>query len=117
MAVNLSYITLFVGDFTECVSFYRNGLGLKVAHESPSFVQFRTGGTVLALHAATDSSRHTRGLNLHFDVPDLADAVTTLRARGVRFDGEPKDEPWGAKVARTTDPAGTVVEIVQWADR
>jgi catechol 2,3-dioxygenase-like lactoylglutathione lyase family enzyme len=112
--VNLSYVTLFVSDLPACQRFYRDGLGLGVVHDSPNFVQLKTGGTTLALHATSDPERCSRGVNLHFDVPDVAQAMAELGARGVSFDGAPKDEPWGARVARAHDPAGNSVEIVQW---
>ena len=113
--MKLSYITLFVGDLPACHHFYRDCLGLEALQEDPRFVQLSTGGgSILALHASADPARCSRGVNLHFEVSDVAEAMTRLRARGVTFAGEPRDEPWGARVARTRDPAGNSVEIVQW---
>ncbi len=115
--MHLSYVTLFVGDLEGCVRFYRDGLGLALLDASPSFVRFTTGGCTLALHGTSDPERRSRGVNLHFDVPDVAVAAAEAQARGVALDGEPKDEPWGARVVRALDPAGNTVELVQWLKR
>jgi catechol 2,3-dioxygenase-like lactoylglutathione lyase family enzyme len=113
--MRLSYVTLFVADLPACLTFYRDRLGLPVLHESPRFVQLGAGGTALGLHATDDPARLSRGVNLHFDVEDVDAAVRELQARGVVFHGEPRQEPWGARVARTQDPAGNEVELVTWA--
>lgn len=114
MELRLSYVTLFVTDLAACLEFYRDRLGLRVLHDSPSFVQLAAGAVALSLHATSDPSRVSRGVNLHFDVPDLAAAAAALEELGIRFRGAPHDEPWGARVARAADPAGNEVELVQW---
>ncbi len=115
--MRLSYVTLFVEDLEACRRFYGDGLGLALAHDSPSFVQFTTGASTLALHAMRDPARLSRGVNLHFDVADAAAAAAEVSQRGVRIEGELRDEPWGARVARAMDPAGNTVELVQWLRR
>ena len=71
----------------------------------------------IALQYAPEAQAHgqrTQGVNLHFQVADIASAMAVLAARGVRFAGEPRDEPWGARIARTADPDGNAVELIQW---
>ena len=112
--MRLSYLTLFVSDLDACRRFYGEGLGLSMLHDSPNFVRFTTGGATLGLHATRDPARLSRGVNLHFDVPDVAAAASEVRRRGLAVDGDPQDEPWGARVVRAQDPAGNTVELVQW---
>ena len=46
----------FVTDMNKAVEFYRDTLGLPLRFESPSWSEFATGGTTLALHPASDKN-------------------------------------------------------------
>lgn len=109
----LSYLTLFCRDMEASVRFYRDVLGLPARGFGPRFAWLDAGPVRLGLHAG-GQDRHSSGVNLHFAVPDLGTALAVLAARGAHFEGEPTEEPWGARTARTRDPDGNEVEIIQW---
>jgi hydroxymethylpyrimidine/phosphomethylpyrimidine kinase len=111
--LRLSYVVLFCGDFDASLRFYRNLLGLEAEQQTAGFALLSAGPVRLGLHAAR-LGQISHGVNLHFEVADLETAVRTLTARGIAFEGPPRQEPWGAQVARMADPDGNVVEIVQW---
>jgi predicted enzyme related to lactoylglutathione lyase len=48
---------------------------------------------------------------LYLMVADVDKAYATLAARGVMFDGPPRDMPWGHRVCSTTDPEGRRVML------
>jgi catechol 2,3-dioxygenase-like lactoylglutathione lyase family enzyme len=119
--MRLSQVTLFVRDLEASLRFYRDGLGLEPVVSSPRFVQLRPGGSaerdgcLLALHASDDHpERVSRCVNLHYEVDDLTVVRAACERRGVRFEGEPRREPWGAWTLRATDPDGNRVELVRW---
>jgi catechol 2,3-dioxygenase-like lactoylglutathione lyase family enzyme len=111
--LRLSYVVLFCADFPTSLRFYHNLLGLTAEQQTVGFALLSAGPVRLGLHAARPG-QITHGVNLHFEVADLEAAVKTLTARGIAFRGAPRQEPWGARVARTADPDDNVVEIIQW---
>jgi len=50
------YVIKFVTDMNKAVKFYRDTLGLQLRFESPSWSEFATGETTLALHPASDQN-------------------------------------------------------------
>jgi len=59
----LDYTILFVSDLDTSVSFYRDVLGLRLAHQSGPFAQFATGTTRFALYERT-AMADTLGISL-----------------------------------------------------
>ncbi len=109
----IPYITLWARNFEQMLTFYRDVLGLPFAHEHPGFVQFATEGTKLYLHAMKDAPPlRPRTVEIHFDVPDVDVAAEVLRRRGVAFEQEPQNMPWGTRQAWFRDPEGYLVELV-----
>lgn len=110
---HITYITLWVVRFKECIVFYRDLFGLEVEHQDENFIQFATQGTKLYLHrldTAAPLRKHT--VEIHFAVMDVDPAYQTLVERGAVFDQAPANMPWGTRMAALTDPEGYVVEIV-----
>ena len=50
---------------------------------------------------------------LYFFVADVDAAYRDMASRGATFDQEPRDMPWGHRVAVLRDPEGRVVYIAQ----
>ena len=50
---------------------------------------------------------------IYFFVRDVDRAYRELSARGVSFDGEPADAPWGHRVALLRDPEGRRICLAQ----
>jgi catechol 2,3-dioxygenase-like lactoylglutathione lyase family enzyme len=110
-------------DRTSAKDFYGGKLGLKLSHEDDFATVFDMNGTMLRISAVPDhvAQGHTV---LGWEVPDIAAAVTALRATGVTFtvyDGFGQDALgiWSApggttKVAWFKDPDGNVLSLTQF---
>ena len=113
MLSRISYITLWVNEYDACLAFYRDVLGLPLEASDENFAQFATQGTKLYLHRLGDKSLlRSRGLEIHFEVPDVDVAYSKLLDRGVQFEHQPANMPWGARMAAFRDPEGNAIEIV-----
>jgi predicted enzyme related to lactoylglutathione lyase len=105
----LSYAIAFTRNFGSMREFYEHKVGLRVRAAEPQWVEFETGGAILALHEMADERK--QGLVLRFVTPDLDGLRRDLAGRGVRFEGEWRfakgrgDDVW--------DPEGTLLSMVQ----
>ena len=109
----LSYITLWVQQYDECLVFYRDQLGLPVEWAEENFVQFNTQGTRLFLHRlGLAQPLRPDTVEIHFEVQDVDAAYQALNQQGVRFFQAPANMPWGTRMAACRDPEGFSIEIV-----
>jgi predicted enzyme related to lactoylglutathione lyase len=140
--MNLKYIytRLHVQNYLDCKLFYQNILGLKVslANDDEEYVEFDAGETKITLlnrsrlkdyidsilvprGSANESvtyDRHDAKIILTFAVPDLEDAISQLKAKGVEI----FSSPWqfsddglmgGVLSAGIRDPDGNIIELEQ----
>lgn len=114
---------MIVGDYDEAIEFFVDVLGFELVEDSPSrtndgrakrWVVVRPpGATTGLLLAQADGERQRRAVGdqfagrvgLFLRVDDFPDAYARMRAAGVVFATEPRDEPYG-QVAVFTDIAG-----------
>jgi catechol 2,3-dioxygenase-like lactoylglutathione lyase family enzyme len=109
----ISYITLWVEHFDECVIFYRDKLGLPLEWAEENFAQFATQGTQLYLHRlGLVHALRADTVEIHFEVQDVDAAYQALTEQGVRFTQGPANMPWGMRMASFKDPEGFSIEIV-----
>lgn len=103
-----------VQDLDAATKFYEEALGLRVTQKTPSWVEFDTGGTPLALMPLMDP-RMKPGMNgiPIFRVKDVRQAMETLKAKGVTFMGDVIPIGIG-DMAVFTDPDGNVMHMVQY---
>ncbi len=107
-------------DRARATAFYRDTLGLILAHEDNFAAVFDIGGATLRLSVVPDFTPHEHTI-LGFHVPDVAATVTALREKDVTFHIYPRfkqDELgiWTApgdavRVAWFTDPDGNVLSV------
>ena len=109
MTVKLAHVISFVEDIDGAVAFYRDALGLKPRSVSPQWVEFDTGSTTLALHAA-DARNPSGTTRFSFDTPDVAALHRQLIARGVEFTREPTVRH-GVQLAEFVGPGGNGVGL------
>ncbi|WP_231635154.1 VOC family protein [Luteipulveratus halotolerans] len=122
-------MTLVVRDYDEAIEFFVGVLGFELAQDEPAltgdgrpkrWVVVRPPGAQTGLLLArADGQAQQRvvgeqfagrvGLFLH--VEDFGAAYERLRAAGVRFDGEPRSEPYG-QVAVFRDVAGNRWDLI-----
>ncbi len=117
---------LIVSDLDRSIAFYRDVVGLEIAHvvRDRGAAFFWIGGrgaSMLGVWKGGDGPQHT-SLHVAFSAPlaDLLDAPRMLRAAGVTpldFDGAPTDEPvvlaWmPAASIYFRDPDGHLLEYI-----
>jgi catechol 2,3-dioxygenase-like lactoylglutathione lyase family enzyme len=105
MITGLLTIALYASDVERAARFYRDQLGLDQVYENDGRVALRCGPTRLLLHPTEESDRGPWNVELYFQVEDVDDVVSRLRAQGVGVLLEPMDEPWGVTRASSTPTA------------
>jgi catechol 2,3-dioxygenase-like lactoylglutathione lyase family enzyme len=113
-------IIICTRDRARATAFYRDILGLTLAHEDDFAAIFNTGGVTLRVSIVTDFTPHEHTI-LGFQVPDVQATVKALREKGVTFNLYPcfrQDElgiwtsPGGSvSVAWFKDPDGNVLSL------
>jgi catechol 2,3-dioxygenase-like lactoylglutathione lyase family enzyme len=113
-------IIICTRDRARATAFYRDTLGLTVAHEDSFAAVFNIGGVTLWVSRVADFTPHEHTI-LGFQVPDVASTVKALREKGVTFNSYQhvsQDEvgiwtaPGGAvHVAWFKDPDGNVLSV------
>lgn len=110
-------IRLFTKNAAKAAAFYRDALGLREAVSDDAIAVFDTGGTKLMLEAVDGADAEDlvgRFTGVSFAVADIRAAVSTLDAKGVKFDGRPELQPWGGALAHFFDPDGNILTLVQY---
>ena len=113
MITGLQTIVLYVTDVERAARFYRDQLGLEQVFESEGRIALLCGP-----HSALPASDRGRGARVverrvDFQVDDVDEVVSRLRAQGVGVLLEPTDEPWGERNAGILDPDGYPVYLTQ----
>ena len=113
-------IVICTRDRARATEFYRDMLGLTIAHEDSLAVVFSIGGVTLRVSTVAGFTPHEHTL-LGFTVPDVAATVKALREKGVNFNLYPgfrQDDlgiltlPGGSiQVAWFKDPDGNVLSV------
>jgi catechol 2,3-dioxygenase-like lactoylglutathione lyase family enzyme len=107
--MQLSYAIKYVADMDRAVAFHRDALGLTPRFQSPFWSEFDTGGTTLALHAA--SPEHPAGsVQLGFATGDLTAFYEARERLGIAFT-QPPTEMHGTRIARFLDPDGAETSV------
>ncbi len=104
--MDLNQVTAPCDDLDASIAFYRL-LGLRlIVHSPPDYARFEcpVGSATFSLHRVPHVSDGS--LVVYFEIDDLDARVQQLTAAGVRFESEPKDQPWLWREAYVRDPAG-----------
>lgn len=107
--MRLNYAIKFVTDMDEGVRFYRDTLGLPLKFQSPSWSEFDTGGTTLALHPAS-AENPAGSVQLGLGAVDLDRFHAEARGKGVIFTSPPMNVH-GTRIARFRDCEGAEVSV------
>ena len=113
-------IVICTRDRARATAFYRETLGLVLAHEDKFAAVFNTGGVALRVSFVADFTPHEHTI-LGFSVTDVKATVKALREKGITFNiypGFSQDElgilslPGGVgHVAWFKDPDGNVLSV------
>ena len=112
--MQLNQVTVPALDIPASVEFYR-GLGLRPIVVSPHYARFECpdGGSTFSVHLA-EKGAPEHGAVIYFECENLDEKVAQLKARGYRFEQDPRDERWLWREARLRDPANNEV-CLYWA--
>ena len=112
----LNQMTLPAIDYAASTAFYKQ-MGLTQIVDSPGaegiggYARFEAAnGVTLSIHVGGGAAG---GATAYLESGALDAWVAYLARRGVRFDQMPKDEEWGWREARLTDPAGNRLCLYQ----
>ncbi|MGP4019500.1 VOC family protein [Saccharopolyspora sp. 5N708] len=102
-------------DLGRAVRFYRDALGFQPEYQfpaegEPEFVTLRLEALTLGLGKDT-AARPGGHFALWLYTDDVDEAVADLRAAGVPVLQEPRDMPWGERVATVADPDDNPIHI------
>ena len=108
--MQLNQVTLPSQDVAASIDFYRK-LGLRlIVDAQPRYARFEcpVGDSTLSVHQVTGPAAET-GAVVYFECDDLDEQVARLKALGVNFSQEPRDEKWLWREARVRDPSNNEI--------
>ena len=106
----MNQITLTVRDYGDAVEFYtRLGL-LQIVATDHGYARFETE-TGETLSISTDPAAAPSNATVYFEVPDVAQKVTGLRAAGLDVAAPPERKRWLWTEAYLHDPSGNRICI------
>lgn len=108
----LNQITLSARDLAVSAAFYKQ-MGLTQIVDSPAdgYARFEAANGVTLSVEVSDGP--AGGATIYLESGALDAWVAYLARRGVRFDQMPRDQEWGWREARLTDPAGNRLCLYQ----
>lgn len=111
MKLDFNHVMLYVTDVQRSAEFYSSMLGFKLLEEqAPHYARLQSpdSKTTIALHKVEPGARAFR---LYFESDKLDKLYAEAQKRGVKFDREPRDEPWGWRHAYLRDPDGHQISL------
>lgn len=107
--MELNQVTLPATDVAASVAFYRT-MGFELIVDAPHYARFKStvGVATFSVHAVEELAEPSKTI-VYFECSSLDEQVATLKAKGVPFTHEPRDERWLWREARLIDPAGNVI--------
>jgi catechol 2,3-dioxygenase-like lactoylglutathione lyase family enzyme len=107
--VELNQVTLPALDVAASVAFYRR-MGFTLIVDAPHYARFKStvGEATFSIHKEDSIAEPSKTI-VYFECAALDRTVAELKAKGLRFTQEPRDEPWLWREARLADPSGNVI--------
>ena len=114
MIKGIANVVFKVSDINRSCNFFEKSLGLKIAYREENWAEVDLDQIHLGLHQ-TEPAGGARNPFLSLLVDDINGTVATLKERGVQFNGEIKDEPFG-KLITVKDPDGNLFDLFEPAE-
>ncbi|MEO8541617.1 MAG: VOC family protein [bacterium] len=112
MKPHLTHLFLQVGSLERARWFWVDVLGLQVIQEHPGYLAVGgNGGFALGIEEAPAGQVDRGGPEFTMRVPDVDAMAVRLRSFGVETEGDPRDQPWGARHVWLRDPDGRRMSI------
>jgi catechol 2,3-dioxygenase-like lactoylglutathione lyase family enzyme len=107
--MELNQVTLPAIDVAASVAFYRR-MGFTLVVDAPHYARFKStvGDATFSIHKEDALAEPSKTI-VYFECAALDRTVADLKARGLRFTQDPRDEPWLWREARLADPSGNVI--------
>lgn len=107
--MELNQVTLPALDVAASVRFYRT-MGFELIVSEPHYARFKSsvGEATFSVHAIA-ALVETPKTVLYFECASLDEQVMQLKAKGLQFIQDQKDEPWLWREARLVDPSGNII--------
>ena len=110
---------IFCFHWKECVSFFKDTIGLPVKFESEEmgWAEFDLGGISLAVERQDEDDAEAlslvgRFVGISLQVDDIDTIYQELTGKGVEFEGQPAKQPWGGVLAHFKDPDGNTITLL-----
>jgi catechol 2,3-dioxygenase-like lactoylglutathione lyase family enzyme len=105
-------------DLPAARAFYER-LGFRQTYQfppdgEPGYVALERGASSIGIGAAGSADEDRLAIWIYVD--DVDGAVADLRRDGAEVLTDPEDQPWGERLARVRDPAGTLVYVATASD-
>ena len=107
--MELNQVTLPATDIAASVAFYKK-MGFEIIVDSPHYARFKSavGDATFSVHVVAAVGEPSQTI-VYFECAGLDEQVAKLKAKGIEFTQEPRDEAWLWREARLLDPAGNVI--------
>lgn len=108
--MELNQVTLPATDVAASVAFYKK-MGFEIIVDSPHYARFKStmGDATFSVHAIEPRSGEASQTIVYFECSSLDEQVAALKANGIQFTQEPRDERWLWREARLLDPSGNII--------
>jgi catechol 2,3-dioxygenase-like lactoylglutathione lyase family enzyme len=107
-------VTLSVSDLNRAIQFYNETLSLQKKYQFKDYAGFDCAGVEIGIKTWGERDKPRPGEPcVNFIVHDVDKVYEELKAKGVSFEEEPRDTPWGGRIANFTDPDGNSLQITQ----
>ena len=107
--MELNQVTLPAIDVAASVAFYRR-MGFTLIVDAPHYARFKStvGDATFSIHHDEALAGPSKTI-VYFECAALDQTVAELKAKGLQFTQDPRDEPWLWREARLVDPSGNVL--------
>ena len=107
--MELNQVTLPALDVAASVAFYRQ-MGFTLIVDAPHYARFKAtvGDATFSIHKEDSFAEPSKTI-VYVECAALDRLVAELKAKGLRFTQEPRDEPWLWREARLVDPSGNLI--------
>jgi catechol 2,3-dioxygenase-like lactoylglutathione lyase family enzyme len=113
--LKVSFTTILVNDMEKALTFYE-ALGFEVIKRDhyPDFVLLQSENFPIALHQVENVSASESRVILGIAVENLSAKIEELSAKGLGFIHDTPQKFFGGHYVGLCDPAGNMLEIIQW---
>ncbi len=116
MIYQLYAVRIFVNDWYNAITFYRDILDMTVfmIDDRNGWAQFEVGNAYLGIERANEDSQDLVGrfVGLSLAVEDIHESYEKLTEAGIEFTGPPEKQSWGGYLAHFKDTEGNILTLL-----